>query len=160
VEGNLERALSEDPRPGAERKLTGKEEALLVATTCANPPAGRARWTLELLADAMVKLTEHESLSHETVRRRLAENGLKPWRKDKSILQPPAQTKQDVASEILLTPRTGAEHEYKPGNDVGVRSKMRGDLPLSGGSQFFSLRAQKLTVPARSIRCTTQLPLG
>jgi len=32
VEGNLERALSEDPRPGAERKLTGKEEALLVAT--------------------------------------------------------------------------------------------------------------------------------
>src|ERR1700686_1409403 len=82
VEGNLERALSEDPRPGAERKLTGKEEALLVATACANPPAGRARWTLELLADAMVKLTEHESLSHETVRRRLAEKGLKPWRKD------------------------------------------------------------------------------
>src|SRR5450759_4055092 len=57
VEGNLERALSEDPRPGAERKLTGKEEALLVATACANPPKGRARWTLELLADAMVKLT-------------------------------------------------------------------------------------------------------
>jgi transposase len=54
VEGNLERALSEDPRPGAERKLTGKEEALLVATACANPPEGRSRWTLELLADAMV----------------------------------------------------------------------------------------------------------
>jgi transposase len=82
VEGNLERALSEDPRPGAERKLTGKEEALLVATACANPPEGRARWTLELLADAMVKLTGHESLSGETVRRRLAENGLKPWRKE------------------------------------------------------------------------------
>ena len=82
VEGNLERALSEGPRPGAERKLTGKEEALLVATACANPPEGRARWTLELLADAMVKLTEHDSLSGETVRRRLAENGLKPWRKD------------------------------------------------------------------------------
>lgn len=30
----------------------------------------------------MVKLTEHESLLHETVRRRLAENDLKPWRKD------------------------------------------------------------------------------
>src|SRR6202035_6106698 len=82
VEGNLERALSEEPRPGAERKLTGKEEALLVATACANPPEGRARWTLELLADAMVKLTGHESLSGETVRRRLAENGLKAWRKD------------------------------------------------------------------------------
>ena len=82
VEGNLERALSEESRPGAERKLTGKEEALLVATACANSPDGRARWALELLAGAMVKLTEHKSLSHETVRRRLAENGLKPRRKD------------------------------------------------------------------------------
>jgi transposase len=82
VEGNLERALSEEPRPGAQRKLTGKEEALLVATACAKPPAGRARWTLALLADAMVKLTDHESLSGETVRRRLAENRLKPWRRD------------------------------------------------------------------------------
>ena len=82
VEGNLERALNEEPRPGGERKLTGKEEALLVATACASPPQGRARWTLELLADAMVRLTDHTSLSGETVRRRLAENDLKPWRKD------------------------------------------------------------------------------
>jgi transposase len=81
VEGNLERALSEEPRLGAERKLTSKEEALLVATACSKPPAGRARWTLELLADEMVKLTAHETLSRETVRRRLAENDLKPWRK-------------------------------------------------------------------------------
>ena len=82
VEGNLERALSEEPRPGAERKLTGKEEALLVATACARPPAGRKRWTLTLLADAMVKLTDHDSLSGETVRRRLIDNDLKPWRRD------------------------------------------------------------------------------
>src|SRR6267378_5669675 len=81
VEGNLEHALSEESRPGAERKLTGKEEALLVATACSNPPSGRARWTLELLADEMVKLTAHENLSRETVRRRLAENDLKPWRR-------------------------------------------------------------------------------
>src|SRR5262245_53947387 len=81
VEGDLEQALNEDARPGGERKLTGKEEALLVATACSSPPAGRARWTLELLADAMVKLTAHASLSRETVRRRLAENDLKPWRK-------------------------------------------------------------------------------
>ena len=50
VEGGVERALDEEPRPGAARKLTGKEEALLVATACASPPEGRARWTLELLA--------------------------------------------------------------------------------------------------------------
>ncbi len=82
VLGNLAAALSEGPRPGARRKLTGKEEALLVATACSSPPAGRARWTLELLADQLVRLTEHASLSRETVRRRLAENELKPWRKD------------------------------------------------------------------------------
>ena len=80
VEGNLEGALSEEPRPGIARKLCDKEEALLVATACASPPEGRARWTLELLADAMVRLTVHESLSRETVRRRLSENALKPWR--------------------------------------------------------------------------------
>src|SRR5260370_42189317 len=82
VESMMEAALREEPRLGAGRKLSGKEEALLVATACSNPPAGRARGTLELLAGAMVKLTEHEDLSRETGRRRLAENHLKPWRKD------------------------------------------------------------------------------
>lgn len=82
VEGNLDAALSEAARPGAARKLAGKQEALLVATACSKPPQGRARWTLELLAGEMVKLTEHEELSRETVRRRLAENQLKPWRRD------------------------------------------------------------------------------
>jgi transposase len=80
VEGNLDKALHEEPRPGAARKLTGPEEALLVATACSRPPEGRARWTIELLAGEMVRLTAHESLSRETVRRRLAENELKPWR--------------------------------------------------------------------------------
>jgi len=82
VEANLEGALSEEPRSGAARKLSGKEEALLVATACWTPPPGRARWTLELLADEMVRLTDHDELSPETVRRRLAENHLKPWRRD------------------------------------------------------------------------------
>jgi len=82
VLGNLEAALSEEPRPGASRKLSGKDEALLIATACSSPPAGRARWTLELLADELVRLTVHASVSRETVRRRLAENDLKPWRKD------------------------------------------------------------------------------
>lgn len=81
VEEGLEAALSEEPRPGAERKLGAKEEALLIATACSEPPAGRARWTLSLLADAMVRLTHHRSLSSETIRRRLAENELKPWQK-------------------------------------------------------------------------------
>ena len=50
------------------------------ASSPARPPEGRARWTIELLAGKMVRLTEHNSVSRETVRRRLAENELKPWR--------------------------------------------------------------------------------
>src|SRR5271163_542238 len=79
VEGNLDLSLSEEARPGAARKLSGKETALLVATVCSSPPEGRKRWTLDLLAGQMVQLTEHEGLSRETVRRRLAEDDLKPW---------------------------------------------------------------------------------
>jgi transposase len=82
VEGNLELALSEETRPGAPRKLSGKETALLVATACSSPPKGQKRWTLKLLAGTMVSLTEHEGLSYETVRRRLGEDDLKPWRRD------------------------------------------------------------------------------
>src|SRR5690348_17231326 len=61
VEGNLELALSEEPRAARPRKLSGKEEALLVATACSSPPQGRARWTLELLAGELVRLTTHAS---------------------------------------------------------------------------------------------------
>ncbi len=81
VEGGLSRALNDEPRPGARRKLSDKEEALLIATACSTPPEGRAHWTMELLANEMVRLTEHPSLSRETVRRRLEENQLKPWQK-------------------------------------------------------------------------------
>lgn len=79
VEDGLETALHESHRPGGRRKLSGKEEALLIATACSAPPEGQACWTLELLADAMVRLTEHDTLSRATVGRRLAENELKPW---------------------------------------------------------------------------------
>jgi transposase len=81
VEEGLQAALNEKPRSGGHRKLTGREEATLVALACSTPPLGRARWTLELLAGELVRLTDHANLSRETVRRRLAENDLKPWQR-------------------------------------------------------------------------------
>jgi transposase len=81
VEEGLERALTEMPRPRPERKLAAHEEALLVAVACSDPPKGRARWTLQLLAGEMVRLTAHRQISDETIRRRLAEVDLKPWQK-------------------------------------------------------------------------------
>lgn len=79
VEESLDAALHERPRPGRSRLLSAKEEALLVATACTDPPEGRARWTIELLAGEMVRLTDHDSISEETIRRRLHEKELKPW---------------------------------------------------------------------------------
>ena len=79
VEGGLDAALYERPRGSPRRKLDVGDEALLCALACATPPTGRARWTLQLLTDEMVRLTQHSSLSDETVRRRLHEMELKPW---------------------------------------------------------------------------------
>jgi transposase len=79
VEISLAAALSGEPRPGAARKLSGKQEAQLVALACSDPPEGCARWTLKLLVGALVEVIEHPSVSRETIRRRLDDNDLKPW---------------------------------------------------------------------------------
>ncbi len=71
VERGLEQALKELPRPGKQRKLSGKQEAHLIAVTCSTPPEGHARWTLRLLAGKVVELGFSSSISPETVRQGL-----------------------------------------------------------------------------------------
>ena len=71
VEEGLECALSEKPRPGKARKLDGRREAHLLALACAEPPPGRARWTMQLLADKLVELGHVDTVCDETVRRTL-----------------------------------------------------------------------------------------
>jgi transposase len=67
VEENLG-ALDEHARPGAHRKLTGKQEAHVIAVACTPAPEGHARWTLRLLADKVVELGFADAIAHETVR--------------------------------------------------------------------------------------------
>ena len=76
VEGGLARALNEDPRPGAGKKLDAKGEAVLEALARSEPPEGRKRWTLQLLADRLVELKVVDSISDETVRQALKKSGL------------------------------------------------------------------------------------
>jgi transposase len=71
VEGGLDAALSERPRPGGQRKLDGKQEAFLIALACSTPPEGRQSWTMQLLADTLVAVQVVETISDETVRRTL-----------------------------------------------------------------------------------------
>ncbi len=71
VEGGTERALRDQPRPGGRPKLDRKQEAFLIALACSTPPDGRARWTMQLLADRLVALEVVDAISDETVRRAL-----------------------------------------------------------------------------------------
>ena len=71
VEEGLDAALSERPRPGKARLLNGRQEVYLIALTGSTPPAGRAQWSMQLLADRLVELKVVESISDETVRRTL-----------------------------------------------------------------------------------------
>src|SRR5215212_7496791 len=77
AEGGLGAAVErrpQPPRPG-KRKLDGDAEARLVTLACSTPPAGHGRWTLDLLADRMVRLNlvdgAGRTVSRDTVRRAL-----------------------------------------------------------------------------------------
>ncbi len=71
VDGGVEHALSEKARPRGRTKLDEKGRAILVATACSTPPDGRAKWTMQLLADRLVELKVTARISDETVRTEL-----------------------------------------------------------------------------------------
>ena len=72
VELGVQASLKRQPGGGRkDRCLNGEQEAHLVALVCSEAPAGRARWSVRLLADQMVQLGYVESVSHETVRQTL-----------------------------------------------------------------------------------------
>ena len=68
VEEGLEAALKPRPGQGRKRKLHGEVEAHLITLRCSDPPKGRGRWTLQLLADQMVDLKYVDEISNESVR--------------------------------------------------------------------------------------------
>lgn len=81
VEEGLVEALNEGARQGMPRKLDANQEALLISLACTKPPKGCARWTLSLIAEKFILLSDVEPVSVETIRRRFKENDLKPWQK-------------------------------------------------------------------------------
>lgn len=78
VEEGLAVALTERPRPGGQPKLDGTQEGHLVALACSQPPTGRERWTMQLLADRLVALGVVATISDETVRRTLKKGNSNP----------------------------------------------------------------------------------
>lgn len=68
VFGSLDFSLNERSRAGRFPKIDDKVETILTTLAQSKPPAGRVRWTLQLLTDRLVALTNLESLSYEAVR--------------------------------------------------------------------------------------------
>jgi transposase len=69
VVGGLDWALTEQPRSGRSAKVDDKVEAILTTIAQSVPPAGRQRWTLQMLANRLVELKVIGRISDETVRR-------------------------------------------------------------------------------------------
>lgn len=71
VEDGFAAALRDRPRRGGAPKFDTKQHAHVIALACSDPPEGRTRWTLRLLADRVVELGLADRCSYETIRRAL-----------------------------------------------------------------------------------------
>jgi transposase len=85
-EGGLERALYDKQRPGAESLLSAKQRQRIIAMVCSDPPQGRARWTVRLVAEEAVKRRLVPRAGRETIRVLLESHDLKPWR-EKNVVR-------------------------------------------------------------------------
>ena len=79
-ESGLDRALYEKQRPGAQSLLDTKQRQRIIAMVCSDPPEGRARWTVRLIAEEAVKRKLVPRVGRETIRILLLSHDFKPWR--------------------------------------------------------------------------------
>lgn len=79
-ESGLERALYDKQRPGAQSLLDTKQRQRIIAMVCSDPPEGRARWTVRLIAEEAVKRKLVPRVGRETIRILLLSHEFKPWR--------------------------------------------------------------------------------
>ena len=85
-QGGLERALYERSRPGKAALLDAQQRQRIVALVCGPPPEGRARWTVRLLTEEVVKRKLVPRVGRETIRILLESHELKPWR-EKNVVR-------------------------------------------------------------------------
>jgi putative transposase len=70
-EGGLQKALYDQPRSGQPPKITDEKEAQLITLACSQPPEGKTRWTIQMLADKLVELKLLDSISDVAVMKKL-----------------------------------------------------------------------------------------
>ena len=92
VRDGLEAALYDRPRPGAKPKITGEVEAHLTVLACSQPPEGKTRWTLHMLAAKLVELQLVDSISDVAVLHRLKKIASSRGGSSATALAPPARS--------------------------------------------------------------------
>jgi hypothetical protein len=85
-QGGIERALFDAARPGKTPALDQQQQQRIVAVVCSPPPEGRARWTVRLLTEEVVKRKLVPNVGRETIRVLLESHDLKPWR-EKNVVR-------------------------------------------------------------------------
>jgi putative transposase len=85
-QGGLDRALFERKRTGHAELLEASDKQRIIAMVCSQPPEGRARWTVRLVAEEAVKRKLVPGVGRETVRILLQSHDLKPWR-EKNVVR-------------------------------------------------------------------------
>ena len=80
TDSGLDQALYDKQRPGAAAVLEDSQKQRIIAMVCSDPPAGRARWTVRLVAEEAVKRRLVPRVGRETIRILLLHHDLKPWR--------------------------------------------------------------------------------
>ena len=85
-QAGLDGALYEKQRPGAAEVLDTNQKQRIIAMVCSDPPEGRARWTVRLVAEEAVKRKLVPQVGRETIRVLLLHHDLKPWR-EKNVVR-------------------------------------------------------------------------
>ena len=85
-DSGLEQALYDKRRPGAAGLLEDSQKQRIIAMVCSDPPEGRARWTVRLVAEEAVKQRLVPRVGRETIRILLLHHDLKPWR-EKNVVR-------------------------------------------------------------------------
>ena len=79
-QGGLDGALFDKPRPGAACLLDAAQQQRIIAMVCGEPPVGRSRWRVRLVAEEAVKRRLVQRVGREAIRVMLLSHDLKPWR--------------------------------------------------------------------------------
>jgi transposase len=121
----IERALFDAARPGKTPALDQQQQQRIVAVVCSPPPEGRARWTVRLLTEEVIKRKLVPNVGRETIRVLLESHELKPWREKnvvrgevgRGVHRQDGGRAQDIR-KIPIEKRTGGLRRRKAGGSA------------------------------------------